>query len=159
MENIKKICLFLATAGWLGALPFGSIFASFLAIPLLGLLNLCFYFSPLICWWLTLISAGLVLFSLFVAIHMTTTVELNDIAADKVMGLMLSLAGLKLTVRTVVVGIMGFHLARLYLPYFYRKLPIPLIGSTDHFIGLVFASGTAGVIINLAIRFMLWTAG
>jgi hypothetical protein len=50
----------------LGGLPLGSIIASFLAIPLLGLLKLCFYMSPITCWWIIIVSGGLTLAEGFV---------------------------------------------------------------------------------------------
>lgn len=159
IEKIKNICLFIATAGGLGGLPLGSIISSFLAIPLLGLLKLCFYMSPIACWWIIMFLGGLILFSLFVSIHMTTTIEVDDVVTDKIMGLMLALAAHPLKVRAVVVALIGFHLVRLYIPYLFRKLPVSLLGNTDHFTGMVFCSGLSGIIINLVLHLMFWVAG
>jgi len=158
MEKIKNICLFMATAGGIGRLPLGSILASFLAIPLLGLLKLCFYMSPALCWWVIMIFGCLILFSLFCAIHMTTTVDVGDVVTDKLMGLMVALAAHPLKVRAVVVAIIGFHLVRLYVPYLLRKFHVSLLGNTDHFAGMVFCSGLAGLIVNLLLHLMFWVA-
>jgi len=158
MNKIQKACSMIATCGWCGSLPFGGLLCSSLAIPLVFLFRFLNTLSPWLYWWTVALAVVVMIVSIHFSFRSQKSFYDRTIVLDKIFGLMLALIDMPLNIKIMIVGFCGFHLVRMFTPMFLRRtFSIDLIDMSN-MLGVVVPSLLSGVVVNLALRLILWVA-
>ena len=154
ITSIKKACAMVASFGPLGCLPLGIVLCSLLAFPLLGLVGVLGYISPALGMWFFVLMAMVLLGATLYVMGDPDIV----LVADKVVGLALAHVTLPLTFKLMLISFLGFHAVRLIVPFLIKRF----VGYNMHehlgMLSVVVASVLSGVIINIALRLVVWIA-
>ncbi|MBU1007998.1 phosphatidylglycerophosphatase A [Candidatus Dependentiae bacterium] len=155
-ENIKRACYAVATLSPLGEWWLGGVFASALGVPFLLLFQSVYWLGNLLFYWTIAFTAILFLIITQWALHAYPEKAPKAIVCDKILGVMISLAGVPLRWRIIFFGFVLFHLLNTLKPFaWYRRL-IEYIEKLPGVFGVLGAEILSGVLVNFVLQLLVW---
>jgi len=159
IEKIKKICFYLATCGYLGEWWLGGLVASVFAIPLILLFQSIYWLSPTIFWWFLVAVVVLLLITVQMAVMFDNERAARVVVLDKIVGVMIALAGVPLKWRVIFFGFILFHILNAVQPSnWYRKI-VRSIEKLPGLFGIFGAELFAALLVNISLRLIAWVMG
>ncbi len=156
--SIKEIFFSIATCGPLGAMHFGGLLASLLALPIIFLGYMLYWFSPALYY----VFLGIALLLAAVAIYITLTMpseqDSSVIVLDRVIGLGLVYCSFGLTIKLYAVGFVLFHITNFILPWVLAKFWDIYLNQLPSVIGIVAGDILAGISIHILLKLIMWLA-
>lgn len=153
MTNIKALSFYIATFGGLGEHLGGSVIASLLGVPALFLLRMLHNIHSSLFFTLTAVLAIISGVIVYLALRYETDKDPSVIVIDKWWGFIIAFAGIQPTIKIFIVGFFLYHIFRFFIPILSFKLwhinfyELPL---------RMFNAVTAGVLLNLFFRLIIW---
>lgn len=155
-EKIKRACYTIATLSSLGEWWLGGVFASMLGIPFLLLLQSVYWLGNVLFYWTLALTAILFLVIVQWALQAEPERAPYSIVCDKILGVMISLAGIPLRWRVIFFGFILFHLLNTLKPFgWYRKI-IKYIERLPGVFGVLGADILSGVLVNFFLQLIVW---
>lgn len=158
-ERIKGFCSTFSTLGALGEWWLGGLVASIFAIPLLLFFQSIYWFSFHLFAWTLVFTIALFLIVIQCTIFANREKAQDIIVLDKIIGVMIALAGVSLRWRIIFFGFLLFHLLNTVKPFlWYRKV----LRRVDHLPGIFGILGSdilSGVVVNIFLQVMAWVMG
>jgi|GEM_PF-4372587 len=156
--SIKEIFFSIATCGPLGAMRFGGLLASLLAIPVVFLGFMLHWFSPTLYFAFLGIALIVALLSIYITLTMPSEHDSSVIVLDKVIGLALVYFSLALTIKLYAVGFVLFHMTSFILPWALSKIWDIHLNQLPNVIGIIAGDVLAGIIVHILLKMTIWLA-
>ncbi len=154
MMRVKEYCFKIASFWGLGERLGGSVLATALAIPVLFLLRACYSWLNATAFFPIIIAIALVsTLVIYLALQHHTDRDPSVIVLDKFLAFLVVFAGIKPSVKLIVVGFLLFHALRFFLPILVYRLwyinfyELPL---------RMFSALCSGVVLHIFFRLVLW---
>jgi hypothetical protein len=148
-EYFKKIASF----GLIGDSVVGKIIASVLALPAIMFLNFVDERTSTLFW---ILVFAVLLITIFAVLFSLKDNE-DQIVINSFVGAMLAFYGISLNVKLGLIGLVLFHVFSFAFPFFVFP---SARDSQEHehskFVRLIVVSLSAGISVNLFLRFVLW---
>ena len=156
IEKVKKACYSIATLSSLGEWWLGGVFASVLGIPFLLLLQSVYWLNDVLFYWTLAVSAILFLVITQWALQVDPERAPRAIVCDKILGVMIALAGVPLRWRIIFFGFILFHMVNTVKPFsWYRKI-IGYIERLPGVFGILGAEVLSAVLVNFFLQLIVW---
>lgn len=157
--KLKTACLRFATLGALGGWQFGGIVASIFAVPLLLFFQSIYWLSGTLFSWLILVVAIIFLGSIQIALLAGSERVARFIVLDKIIGVMIALAGVPLRWRIIFFGLLLFHLLNTVKPFLWYRKVVRRIEHLPGIFGVLGADILSGLVVNVFLQIIAWVMG
>jgi len=158
-EKIKNFCFKFATFGALGEWWLGGVVASVFAIPSLLFFQSVYWFSHKIFYWFLLFCAILFFIVIQYAIYADPEKAPRTIVLDKVIGVMIALAGVPLRWRVIIFGFLMFHVLNTLKPFFWYRKVIRRVERVPGILGVLGADVLSAALVNVFLHTIAWVMG
>lgn len=156
--SIKEIFFSIATCGPLGTMHFGGLLASLLALPIVFLGSMLYWFNPALYYVFLGIALLLATLAIYITLTMPSEQDSSVIVLDRVIGLTLVYCSLGLTIKLYAVGFALFHITNFILPWMLAKIWDIHLNLLPSVIGIVAGDVLAGITIHILLKLIMWLA-
>jgi phosphatidylglycerophosphatase A len=155
-ERLKNFCYTIATLGSLGEWWLGGVIASAFAIPLLFLFRSLFWIRASFFYWLLVVSLVACVLVVHFALRAKPEIAKDSIVLDKIVGVMIALAGVSLRWRIVIFGLILFHVLNTLRPFWFYRSVVRHIERIPGSIGVFGADLLSGALVNVFLHLITW---
>ncbi len=156
--KIKEWCLAIASLGSIGHLPFGAPIAALLSFPLLiflgwiALLNTTFFYV------MTIALISIMVLSVHISLKMETDKHPGIIVINNMLGMLIAFMGVPVSLKFAIIGFMLFYAAKFAAPSLIRKFAGHSLEQWPFALLFLGFDITAGLLVNVFLRFVWWMA-
>jgi len=151
-ELITGYARMIVSCGPCASIPYASIACSLFALPLLVVIHMLYWLSPVIGIAFVGVCAAVALASFLIV---ALTYQQTEFILDKIIGVMLVFMAVPFTAKFMLIGLVLFHSIRFLVPFMLKSFAPSLRYSVWH---SVLASLGAGLLTNVFLRFVMWVA-